>query len=271
MTLDELNALLEEQGLTVVAKRNQETSQIYEWNCCKKSLEDESATQDGFEYLESKDIYRSLIFKEFCCKNKILLDEVTNHVKDKVVLEVGPCNVPQINFLDCRLRICIEPLAAKIEEFVINKYGKSIFGEIITYPIYADTIIHELIGKIDGLIYVRNCIDHSPQWPYILSNISSYAKEGCILMIWNDTFHTRMDIDPGHYNVSPSVDAYVRLIENFGFSIERQFDFHDRGKPNIGFVARKLATTHHNRIMTYRISERSPTRDITLVSDSLSG
>jgi len=85
-------------------------------------------------------------------------------------------------------------------------------------------------------------------------------------MNWNDTEHPSAEIDAGHNNVSPNVKSFIRLIENFGFRINRQFDFYDRGMPNIGLVATKTEHSNHSAPMTYRISEHNIGRDITEIS-----
>jgi len=117
------------------------------------------------------------------------------------------------------------------------------------------------------LIYIRNCIDHTPDWVFILSNIASYARPGCELMIWNDIDHSASGADEGHYNITRDRGAFLRLIENFGFRIERQFDFHDRRSMNIGVFATKTTEPSGQAHFRYTITEGDPNRSLSLISD----
>jgi hypothetical protein len=265
MNIEELNNLLEPQGLAVTLIKNQETSQEFEWNYCKNELNDKNLVEAYFKEIENCEIHGSPIFTEFCCRNSLLFEQLLKQVNDKVVLEIGSSWAPQIPLLNCRLKICIEPMANRIEAHVNELYSKEIFSKMLTYSVYGDNYIPELKGIVDGLIYIRNCIDHSPNWVFILSNIATYAKEGCVLMIWNDIHRNAKLIDSGHYNLTPNKEDFIRLIENFGFSIDRKFDFHDRGINNIGIVATKKSTSSCGLTMEYTISEKNG-REISLKS-----
>ena len=152
-----------------------------------------------------------------------LESKIITHVKDKNVLEIG-CGpvfgyLPQ--FWAARKRIAIEPLLdeyAKLWNDIcdINIVESGLITE--PYSQGADMFIPELAGEIDGLIISQNSLDHTPNWPFVLSNISSYASVGSFLCLWTDVFHGNKPND-GHYNITPNYENLVRLVENMGFNI----------------------------------------------------
>jgi len=128
MNIHQLNSLLLPQGYFVEKIKNQEVSQSYEWEYCKSELDNIDLVGEYFTFVERQDGVRNFIFNEFCCKNGFLFDQTICHVRDKVVLEVGSSWVPIIPILPARRHIYIEPLADKIDDYVLGKYGRSIFS-----------------------------------------------------------------------------------------------------------------------------------------------
>jgi hypothetical protein len=263
MNIAELNKILSKQGLSIERVKDQESSQVYEWNACRNDLDNLETVNEYFSLIDRRIYQRSLIYKEFLHGNYFLYKQMEHWLSDKVSLEIGSSWCPQIPIFPARMRVFVEPMANRIDEYVSARYSREIFKDGIKYSCYGDKYIPELRNQIDGLIYVRNCIDHTPNWVFILSNISSYAKSGCTLMIWNDIDHfAAAQLDPGHYNITPSKLDFVRLLENLGFSIEWQFDFHDRMSTNVGIVATKNSTPSHSTLFQYKMSEHDLDRKV---------
>jgi hypothetical protein len=103
------------------------------------------------------------------------------------------------------------------------------------FPIPAEVTERALLQKIDGAIYCRNCLDHSPNWPFIMANIARYAQPGCKLLLWTDIFHGE-SIDKGHFNIVEDPALFRNLVGAFGFLIECEFSDMSRGK-NYGCLA----------------------------------
>jgi hypothetical protein len=82
----------------------------------------------------------------------------------------------------------------------------------------ADTYIPELKDSVDGVIICQNALDHTPNWCFILSNISSYAKRGSYLYLWTDIQHPIAN-PVGHFSITPDPIQFSRLIETFGYDI----------------------------------------------------
>jgi hypothetical protein len=132
----------------------------------------------------------------------------------------------------------IEPLFEKVSKFQKDKFGFSLFDGFIGFNSPAEVTINSLINHIDGVIYCRNCIDHSPLWPFILANISKYAAKGCYLMIWNDLDHSG-SADDGHYDITQEPNYFKNLIEALGFDVINEYTDSQRVGVNIGFLAIK--------------------------------
>jgi hypothetical protein len=81
-------------------------------------------------------------------------------------------------------------------------------------------------------------LDHTPNWPFVLSNISAYAMSGCHLLCWTDLYH-RGSADEGHYDITPDKDSFRRLINQLGFRIIREYSDKMRKEMNLGFIAIK--------------------------------
>jgi hypothetical protein len=100
-------------------------------------------------------------------------------------------------------------------------------------------LIPELIGQIDGALFVRNCIDHSPSWPFILGNISRYLAPGGQLLIWNDLLHPDSYKD-GDYDICDNKEMFRDLIISFGFQIVSEWEFPESVWLNYGCRAIKI-------------------------------
>lgn len=128
----------------------------------------------------------------------------------------------------------------KIQSFQKDKFGYSIFDNTVNYSLPAEQFIPDLNDAIDGAVICRNCIDHSPQWIFILNNIVSYMKNNSYLLIWNDLYHID-GCDEGHYDIVKDVDSFKRLLVNLGLNIKHEFsyDLSKRNTINYGCIAKK--------------------------------
>jgi hypothetical protein len=161
------------------------------------------------------------------------------HISGKTCLEIGSCTSSILSGWDTAAeRFVIEPLADKVSAWQCENLGFSLYEGLTTYSLGADQYIEALERKVDGAIFCRNCIDHSPDWAFILSNISSYALPGCRLLLWNDIFHLD-GTDSGHYDLTKDPYAMKRLISRLGFDIMREYNDSSRRDLNWGCFAIK--------------------------------
>lgn len=225
-------------------RKTWDRSQDYELNCAVNFMD----IQYYKDYLErDKEIFEGKIkglntpcfMSEFFKDDDNLLRQFIDYTTGKICLEIGPSVGPLISsFWWTKRNYIIEPLLDKIVASQKELLGYTIFDQTINYSQPAEKIIIELIGQIDGVVVCRNCLDHSPQWPFILNNIASYAQSGTYLLLWNDLFHLN-GTDDGHYDMTQDIDGFKRLLNNVGFKIEREYDILGRDTINYGCVARK--------------------------------
>jgi hypothetical protein len=89
--------------------------------------------------------------------------------------------------------------------------------DIISYSVPADCYIKELGNTVDGLIICQNALDHTPKWPFILNNISSYAARGCCFYLWTDIDH--VSTNEGHFDIAQNPLKIFQMVENLGFNL----------------------------------------------------
>ncbi len=164
-----------------------------------------------------------------------------DQIAGKAILDVGPCIFTPISLWDVAAsRMIIEPLYDDVVAYQLQTYGRNYFEHIeLAFSAGAEKLIPELVGKIDGAILVRNCIDHSPQWPFILANIAAYAAPGCKLLLWNDLMHPPSYMD-GHFDITNDAHAFRRLLEALGFRIDYEFELHNTECLDYGCRATRL-------------------------------
>lgn len=154
-------------------------------------------------------------------------------------MDIGPCVFSPLAVWDmCSKRIAIEPLGTPISEWQRAQLGSSTFDDLILEPCGADVFLPNYENAIDGAIFCRNMLDHTPHWPFVLGNISRYAKAGSSLLLWCDIFHYGL-ADEGHFEITEDETAFRRLIESLGFEIEYEFSIGARAQKNYGVRARK--------------------------------
>ena len=153
-------------------------SQDYEfafWNDERRNIEQSiRAIRDDFINNKTRSIGKSAI-----------RDRVMKHIVNKSVLEVG-CG-PLLGYLPymsmAKETIAIEPLLEKyalLWDGVCNGVTDISINSIINkkFSFGAEKYIPELEGVIDGLIISVYSLDHTPNWPFVLCNIASYAAKG---------------------------------------------------------------------------------------------
>lgn len=180
-----------------------------------------------------------LMLQEFFGGNPPEFDEFLSHIEGRVCLDIGPCTMSQIAGWDvAKERIAIEPLLEPIVLWQETNLGKSAYDGFRNYAKPAEVLVAELVLAIDGAIVCRNMLDHTPSWPFVLANISSYAVPGCKLLLWTDLDHRGTD-DEGHYNITSDVSAFRRLVEQLGFNVIREYTAVQRHELNWGCLAER--------------------------------
>lgn len=179
---------------------------------------------DDSRFLASNGFLDKYFVGEFFGGDEVIAADFLRHITGKAVLDIGPCVFTPISVWDVAARrIIIEPLYNQVSQWQIENRGRNLFVNVDeAYSSPAEQLIPQLIAKVDGAVLVRNCIDHSPQWPFILSNIARYMTPGAVLLLWNDLMHPPEYLD-GHYDITDDSAAFRRLLETMGFSIEFEF------------------------------------------------
>jgi hypothetical protein len=180
-----------------------------------------------------------LLLREFFAGEDALWRKFVTEISNKNCLEIGPAVLSTLAVWDVvKERHVIEPLIDKIEDWQLANLGFSVFEGLQIHHHGAEKFIPELVSKIDGAIYCRNCLDHTPKWAFILGNISQYAAPGCSLLLWLDLDH-RGIADEGHYDITTEPEEFKRLLDAFGFDIVREYEDQERFELNWGCFAIK--------------------------------
>jgi hypothetical protein len=210
------------------------------------SYMDHASFREQLEHVNQSSFYASTGFvdqvdlDEFFSGDKEVWNEFIRDITGKIVMEIGPCLLAKIAYWDVASeRIAIEPLYSQISNYQNKTFGKNGFPGVKVFSSPAEELIPELIGKIDGAIFVRNCIDHSPNWAFILGNISRYLAPGGQLLIWNDLLHPDSYKD-GHYDICDDKGMFRDILIAFGFQIISEWEFPESACLNYGCRAIKL-------------------------------
>ena len=218
-------------------------SQEYELEYGKKWMRSEAAKK----YLnDCKKIKKTKVYEfnhgyaNFFTKKPELFAEFLLQTTGRARLEVGTSVCPLVNsFWWTSVNYVIEPLLDVIVPYQRELLGYTVFDETINYSVPGEVLVPELVGKVDGVVVCRNCLDHTPQWQDILRNISQYSVPGAWLLLWND-LHKPQEPDAGHYNITTDVDWWRDNIISLGYSIINEYTEpeHDvQGILNYGCVA----------------------------------
>ena len=239
-----LTTLFQKLKSSSFTKKTWQVSQQYEWNATEEFMQTASFADLMLGYQTGK--FDALsgykdpsIVKEFFANSTERYNHFLEEIAGKARLDVGPCLATPLNQWGGGTEsFVIEPLLEKVIKFQKEKFGFSLFDNCIGFNLPAEDTIDHLVNRIDGVIYCRNCIDHSPLWPFILANISKYATKGCYLMIWNDLDHNG-SADEGHYDITTETKYFKNLIEALGFEILNEYTDKDRVGVNVGYLAIK--------------------------------
>lgn len=157
--------------------------------------------------------------------NEVFWREFVAHVRERKCLEIG--SGPFGYLSPCgwiKDRVIIDPLVDTYRDTQLKLTGKTFFSDDIKrYNKTAETVIQELVGKVDGAIICQNALDHCNDPLKILCNASQYAKSGCYLLLWTDIWHLS-GLDDGHRNITQSTHAMDALLIGLGFDIVRNVD-----------------------------------------------
>ncbi len=163
-------------------------------------------------------------------------------LRDRRSLEIGSGPFGFLAFAPwIKSRIIIDPLIEKYRAEQLRLFGRTFFVDVEMHSQPAESLLPELVGKIDGCIICQNALDHCEDPLAILSNLGRYAKAGCYLLFWSDIWHIAPP-DEGHHNITRSQEAMDAIFSGLNFEIVR------RGAPlrpdnstiEYGIVARKI-------------------------------
>ncbi len=192
------------------------------------------------ELQSSTGYLNELLLSEFFENDPAQFRSFIASIQDKVCLDIGPCVFSPLPTWDgIGEAYAIEPLGKMIDEWQRQQFGSSAFDRVKLISAGADVFIPELAGKIDGVVYCRNMLDHTPKWPFVLGHIAAYAAPGCTLLFWTDIDH-RGTADSGHFDICEDSAPLKRLIGQLGFAVKREFSAEKRPERNWGCVATKV-------------------------------
>jgi hypothetical protein len=187
----------------------------------------------------AKGYFNELFVREFFENDVGLFRKFLEKIQGKACLDVGPCVfTPLVTWHGIGRSAAIEPLGDAVRDWQRQRFGKSVFDELDLHSVGADVFIPEFASRFDGVVHCRNMLDHTPNWPFVLSNISAYAAPGCHLLFWTDIDH-RGVADEGHFDICPDAAQLRRLIQCLGFEVKRDFQDTNRPELNWGCVAVK--------------------------------
>jgi hypothetical protein len=170
------------------------------------------------EMQTSNGYLNELLVHEFFEDNPQLFRDFLSAIQGKACLDIGPCVFsPLLTWDGIGEAYAIEPLGDSVREWQRKRFGGSAFDNMNLKSIGADVFLEELASRIDGAIHCRNMLDHTPNWPFVLANISAYAAPGCHFLFWTDIDHGGT-ADEGHYDICPQSSSIKRLIEQLGFA-----------------------------------------------------
>src|SRR5579863_8811044 len=142
------------------------------------------------EMQTSKGYMNDLLVREFFENAPHLFHDFLSAIQGKACLDIGPCVFsPLLTWDGIGEAYAIEPLGESVRDWQRKRFGNSAFDRLNLKSIGADVFLPDLAGRIDGAIHCRNMLDHTPNWPFVLANISAYAAPGCHFLFWTDIDH----------------------------------------------------------------------------------
>ena len=158
---------------------------------------------------------------QFFMNDENCWQDFAKSIKDKNFLEIGGSYLGMSglwNFIKNRYHI--DPLLEKIYNHIEENYDYNWYEDVEIYNEPAENFIEELEGKIDGCIYMRNCLNHTKNPWQILDNIGKYSAKGCTLLLWGEITHENGG-NVGHSDVCQSPEEIEKYIIGLGFKIIR--------------------------------------------------
>ncbi len=149
-----------------------------------------------------------------------LWKKFVEQVRNRHCLEIGSGPYGYLSFCHwIKNRYVIDPLVDFYRTKQLELTGSTLFtDDIKTFGVRAEQLIHGLVGKIDGFVVCRNCLDHCEDPLTILNNISKYSIPGSYLLFWTDLWHLD-GTDEGHTNITKSPEMMDLIFEGLGYSI----------------------------------------------------
>ena len=198
---------------------------------------------DMFMHSGTLSIGRQQTLTEFFQGNEGLWQKFISQIIDKNCLEIGsgPCGIANYwHFI--RNWHVIDPLVADYKQMTLEMFGKTWWWDRLKlHPQNAELLLPDLIGRIDGVIVCRNCLDHTDDPIQVMNNMARYAAPGCKLLLWTDLYHTQGH-DGGHRNICKTKDLFRTMITSNGFSIDYETPPFRQGETiEFGCVATKLS------------------------------
>lgn len=158
-------------------------------------------------------------------------DKFLNHIQGKKCVEIGcGCFPDTKEFWMIQDRSVIDPLANAYKGIEHLHFKKSFFEDFKIYNQKAEQRIDELVGKVDGMIFFQNALDHTDDPLSILDNVSEYAASGCYLIFFTDIWHI-VPPNAGHRCITRSAAIMDKLFKGMGFrKVKKRRDYRDATK-----------------------------------------
>jgi hypothetical protein len=205
-------------------KFDHQAAQDYEITYAKQWLQ-----QSGADIWQTIDTSKTgvpkvhpLILNEFFQSDDEIWDSFAENIRGKSILDIGTGPVPTPSLWHwAGAKYAIDPLSVEYDRLCREIFGRSWYDDVDARTDEAEILQRDLVGKINGVIVCRNCLDHCREPYLILANISAYAATGCALMLWTDLYHLDGH-DHGHTDITCDRDGFRRVVEAMGFKIIRE-------------------------------------------------
>lgn len=215
-----------------------ENSQEFEFRHCRLFMETDAFKSYYASLRSDRSVIRKSLERYFFRDRPDELMAMCEHARQRQNLEIGSSCGPVIFGFDPETEpYIIEPMGQKIIDYQRLHFDGHVFENAKLLSVDAAKPIKDLEAAIDGVIYVRNCIDHTPKWPFVMANIARYARPGCRLIFWSEMNHGPTP-DIGHYNITDDVNDFLGFVDALGFDVERHFS-DVPSLPDLGLIATK--------------------------------
>jgi hypothetical protein len=214
--------------IDIMDEKKHKNAQVYEWH---ETLSWEKSSREKIKRIISerdKEKYYSGPTKGLTTNlNQFFMNDgeiwlgFAKSIENKKFLEIGGSYLGASglwNFIGEKYHI--DPLIEKIYNHIEETYDTNWYEDVELYNEPAEDLIEELVNRIDGCIYMRNCLNHTRNPWKILNNISKYAKKGCTLLLWGETTH-RNGGDVGHADICKRPEEIEIFLIDKGFEIVR--------------------------------------------------